>query len=282
MPLRTVSTIAVRGSEGKSHLQHVYKPAVVASSTAGGWVDASMSAGTPIYNAWVGGQLESTALIGEKNKSIFTGQSGSINYLNSALFQVRSAVVPAYVMVLDYLMFYPLIDLDSTDLQETVVFNTLPRYESGEGVMAMPVITLPSTAVTNLTVVYTNSLGVGGRTVTFRLLQGTTVGSISASPMASNVGSQSPFMPLAAGDRGVRSIESVQLAGGVGGFLCMVLVKPLATVVIPEINTCSEVSFVGMKNTLPKVYPGAFLQFIVKTQVAAASSWMAQLNFTQE
>jgi len=280
--IKRVEQLSVSTNAGNSHLQGVFKPVVTAASVAGGWVDASMSSGTPIYNAYVGGQLESTALTGQKNQSVFTGQSNQVRYLMSALFQTRSACVPAFVMIMDYLKFYPLVDLDSTDVQETSEIDSLPRYEDGAGVMIMPVVTLPSTTFTNCTISYTNSDGVPGRLTTFRLLAATTVGSVSASPASNVAGMDSPFVPLANGDRGVRSIETIQLAAGVGGFCCFVLVKPLATVVVPEINTCSEVSFIGNKNTLPKILPGAFINFAVKTQAVAASSWVAQLNFVGE
>jgi len=276
MPLRTVSQIAVNSDLGITHVSQVFKPAVPAATIAGGWVDTSMSSGTPKYNAYVGGQLDSTAFVGSRNNSINVGSKS--DYLLSAMFQTRSAVVPAYVMILDYLMFYPLADLDSTDIQETAVVDVLPRYQTGVGVQIMPVITLPSTGFTDCTIVYTNSAGVANRTTTFRLLQGTTVGSIAASAGLTG-GLDTPFVPLANGDSGVRSIESVVFATGVGGFACFVLVKPLATVVVPEINTCSEVSFVGNKFSLPRVFAGANLNFVIKTQVVAASSWLAQLTF---
>jgi hypothetical protein len=187
------------------------------------------------------------------------------------------------VLLLDYLLFYPLVDLDSTDTQAMIQSAALPRYTSGEGVHVIPVVTLASAASTDCTVVYTNHAGVSGRTTTFRLLAGTSAGCIAASSDTSGATSASaPFMPLASGDLGVRSIESVTLASGVGGFCCFVLVKPLASVVVPEQNTASEVSFVAQKSTLPRILDGAYLNFAVKTQVNAASSWMGQFTFVEE
>jgi hypothetical protein len=177
-------------------------------------------------------------------------------------------------------MFYPLVDLDSVDVQETTAAATLPRYTDGVGVQIMPVITLPSTAATACTIVYTNEKGVAGRTTTFSLLAGATTGSIAASAnLTGAAGSNAPFIPLASGDSGVRSIESVTMSAGVGGFACFVLVKPLVSISVPEINTCSELSFLADRFTLPRIQSGAFLNFIIKTNVSATSSWLGQFTF---
>lgn len=278
MALTKIADITSNILDGFSHTQHVYKPSVPAAGFAGGWIDTSMSAGIPIYNAYVAGQTESTALYGFQNKGVYLGNASDKRLLN-AMFQTRSAVVPATVLLLDYLMFYALCDLDSTDLQEMTVLDVLPRYTSGEGVMIMPVITLPSIAATTCTVIYTNSVGVSNRTSTFSLLQGSVTGSIVAcSDVSGTSTGNTPFVPLQSGDVGVRSIESVQFTAGVGGFVCFVLVKVLASVVIPEINTCSELSFISNKFSMPLIKSGAYLNFIIKQQVPASSIWMAQLQ----
>jgi hypothetical protein len=274
MPIRRVTQVAERDFEGKLALQHVFKPSVAASGVAGGWVDSSVSAGTPIYNAYVGSQLEATPFTGSGNRGIYMGFGD--RRLVTALFQCRSAVVPAYAALLDYLMFYPLVDLDSSDLQEMDNTATLPRYTGGDGVRIMPVITVASATEVDCTVVYTNAAGVTGRSVTFRLQQRSNVGAIAAgNGVASS--DNPPFVPLAQGCTGVRAIESVQLAAGAGGFASFVLVKPIAQVSIPELNTCSEVSYISDHFGLPTIYSGAYLNFIIKTQASAASSWIAQI-----
>lgn len=282
MPLSTVAEIATRQDAGRSFVSPVYKPTVAAAAFAGGWVDASMSAGTPIYNAYVGGQLEATPLFGAGNRGIYTGSIQG-QRLAQALFQTRSAVVPATVLLMDYLLFYPLVDLDSTDLQETTATGVLPRFATGAGVRIMPVVTTPSSSAALCTVVYTNEKGVLGRTVTFALLPGTITGNVIASGAnATNNDANNPFVPLAPGDAGVRSIQSITLASPVGGFASFVLVRPLSTIVVPEINTCSEIALTGMKFQIPPVPAGAYINFAIKTQAVATSSWLAQLTFVED
>jgi hypothetical protein len=99
----------------------------------------------------------------------------------------------------------------------------LTRYTSGEGVMAgIVVYTIIGTTISTVTISYTNSSGVSGRTSTATQMGG---------GFYREVGLLIPI-PLQAGDTGIRSIESVTLAattGTVGNFgVC--LYKPLAMI----------------------------------------------------
>jgi len=51
--------------------------------------------------------------------------------------------VPLTMVLCDYLMFYPQVDMDSLDPQPLVNDITLPRYESGEGVRMFLVAQYP-------------------------------------------------------------------------------------------------------------------------------------------
>jgi hypothetical protein len=71
----------------------------------------------------------------------------------------------------------------------------------------------------------------------------------------------SPFVPLANGDRGVRSVQSVQLAGGVGAFAVLVLVKPLFNLAMNELASTVEKNFLREQAALPRIYEGAYLNY---------------------
>ena len=85
-------------------------------------------------------------------------------------------------------------------------------------------------------------------------------------------GGMTPFLPLANGDKGVRSIESVTMGGSAGGFCAFTLVKPLAQTTIRETNTVSERSYIIQNPSLPQVKDGAYLNFIFTSGQAAGSS----------
>jgi hypothetical protein len=99
----------------------------------------------------------------------------------------------------------------------------LTRYTSGEGVMAgIVVYTIIGTTATTVTISYTNSSGVSGRTST-----ATTFGGSGFR----EVGVLLPI-PLQAGDTGVESIESVTVTAttGTAGNFGVCLYKPLAMI----------------------------------------------------
>jgi hypothetical protein len=229
------------------------------------YADMSMGAGTPRYNAYLGNQLESTQLIGSANVGINIGPSpsnGRKRYLSSWMLYTSSAtLVPAYYSLNDYLMFYPLVDGDNTSVQVLDNTVTLPRYADGVGVMGTIVCQNPMSATAACTVTYTNSDGVGGRVTTFGVLTTNIAGaSVSTSDTSGSGRSEAMLFPLANGDKGIRSIESIQFAGGpCGGFLCFVLVKPLACLQLQETGRATERIHIFDRMTLPEVKDGAYL-----------------------
>lgn len=105
----------------------------------------------------------------------------------------------------------------------------LPRYTNGEGVMVGLVCwgTIGSTATT-VTVSYTNQDGTPGQT--------TPAATFGAS--GNNAPTRLIALPLANGDRGVRSVESVTVAGSTGtaGNFGVVLFRPLSAIFLPMVE----------------------------------------------
>lgn len=104
----------------------------------------------------------------------------------------------------------------------------LTRYTSGVGVFAfLEVFSSVGVTATTFSVSYTNSAGVSGR-----VSPASTVGATGTNATGTFIP-----IPLQVGDVGVRSVESVTLAGATGtaGNIGIVLAKPLIT-----ISTCDE------------------------------------------
>jgi hypothetical protein len=280
MAFRGVKPLADALTEGWHYDSFFTKTSSPAPLAVDHWADLSMGAGTPKYNAYVGVQYESTPLFGAGNFGIYSG--GNIapktkHVKEICLGSSTTNCAPAMFELCDYLMFYPLIDCDSTDLQELDNVATLPRYSDGEGVKLMIVCTTPQSAVATITINYTNSQGVA-KTAT-RIFDAQNVGSIQARGQSG--GSQgSPFVALAEGDTGIRSIESVQLSAGAGGFVALVLVRPLVPVTLREQNTFTEIDYLFMRPCLRQVYDGAYLNFIYKGSVAGAVTLRGHITFT--
>lgn len=274
MPFKSVADIAAAYDNGRWHHQRVYRNTSQYASP-GLWTDQSMSGGTPKYNAYIGNQLESTALVGSGNNGIYTGPTpaaGMTKHVAKIEIGTMSTTVPVqHAELRDLLMFYPLIDGDSTDLQELVQVDSLPRYRDGAGVKATLVVT-GGAGYNNAsaTITYTNSAGVSGRTTSFYAWYGSTTN--VGVQLNSSLNSAMPFIPLAAGDTGIRSVESIQLASGTGLFFAMLLYKPLCNISMLESTTRAEIDFVNQRLSLPRVYDGAYLAFANMFNASASST----------
>lgn len=275
-----IATIA-KAFEFDGRYQYCFfnKPNIASPGVGGRIVDTSMASGQPKYNAYVGTQLTATQLIGSGNDGIFTGPAPETGYnkhlMTWGMRLVSPSTVCSYVLA-DYLLFYPLIDLDSTDLQEMDAAASLPRYTSGVGVRAFLVCSVQSTANATATMVYVDD-GDIQRTTTFRILTGTTNMLINGGGTSST----QHFIPLASGSKGIKSVVSIVLDAAAGGFGNLVLCRPLATHQNYELATHSEVSFVTDKLTIPKIENGAYLNILAQTMAAGAINLQGELLVVQ-
>lgn len=271
-----------RNAAQNIHWQYVYKPTVPAHGTAGFFIDLNQSSGTPKYNPFSGSALTATALVGEGNLGVYAGNflPGRSKHLLSCQFLQLTSTngPPDYVYVLDYLMFYSLIDTD--DPGEQVLDNpiTLPRYNDGRVVL---IVQSPLASTAPMTLSYTNQDGVAGRTVTANIIPGGAIGVVASGTGtgAGGAGQANPFFPLADGDSGVRSIESVTMASSGGGFVCAAIVKPLATVPIYEASVPSEKNHAIFGQYPPEIKEGACLNFVIQRGGTATGAYRGEMLF---
>lgn len=250
---------------------------------AGYWGDMSMGAGIPVYQAYVGGQYEATPVIGQKNQGINIGPAmvgDQKRYL--AQLSVMTPVItngpPMTLQLCDWLMFYPLIDGDSLDQQDMTNEFSLPRYTDGVGVRAFLVVTTPMTANGTTTINYTDTDDVD-QSITFAVLSSATVGSIAnCSSTAISNNARSPFIPIKG--KGIKKINSVTNLASMGGFLSLVLVRPITTVMIREGAVQTERCLISNFLTLPRIYDGAYLNWLALTSgTASPGTLRGQLDF---
>lgn len=272
-------------TEGKSYYSYLFKSAIASPGTAGRWVDCSQSTGTPKYNAYAGGATEATQLTGSGNAGIYSGANTlTPKYLARwQAYYTGTAPVPSYLKLLDYLLFYPLIDCD--DDTEQLLSNPvgLPRYTSGDGVQMMLVGSVAGVANATVTVTYTNSAGVAGRISQSTYIIPAATGVIcSNSAVGANTVSATPYLPLASGDKGVQSVQSVQFTTTAGGFCTLVLVKPLAGLQIYEASVPSEKTFGPEFLQMVEIKPGAYLNLIANQGAAQVGQLRCEFLFFNE
>lgn len=276
MAIRKFSDIGqLIGETGKFHYQYVYKQSTPNNLVAANFVDCGQSTGQPKFQPYAGAALVAQPLIGSANDGVYTGPSipGHAKHLVSWQSMINTGGTPSFAYLLDYLLFYPLIDGDDSDVQ--VMDNTLslPRYTDGAGVRLVIVATAPMTTGSLLTVTYTNQAGVSGRVSSYNCFaaQGVGVCATATGPSSLSNTQCTPFWPLADGDTGMRSIESVQFASPNGGFLAFLLVKPIAQKNILESGVPVEKVF-GVDNQVPpEIKSGAYLNFLIHRGGVGAS-----------
>jgi len=180
-----------------------------------------------------------------------------------ALVSTPTTAVPLPMILCDYLLYYPFVDMGTTDQQDMVVSETIPRYTTGAGVQIMAVEVAAQIGGQSFFVTYTNQDGTPGRvTSTVRCNTQTSTGTI-ISTAAATAGCAGPFLPLQGNDTGVRSIQSCTFLGADVGLIALVLVKPLATLGVYDIQAPSEKDFVtDNPTTLPRIYDDAYLNLI--------------------
>lgn len=137
----------------------------------------------------------------------------------------------------------------------------LPRNVSGDGVIAGLIIhVIIGTTATTFTVSYTNQAGVAGRTSIAQVIGGTT---------ARQPRHLVPI-PLQSGDTGVRSVESVTLAGTTGtiGNFGILLYKPIALFAVGNKTNdglADGLSAANMTGFLAEIPDDACLSLLVQT-----------------
>lgn len=263
MGFSSYSEMANAWNAGKNHQQHIHKTACPVLTGAGYWGDLSMAAGTPKYNAYVGNQYEFTPMIGGSNFGINTGMSGEkfVTRVSMGGSTTANSAFPASIIFADYVGFYPLVDMDSTDYQPFDNTASVPRYTSG--LRLMVVCTTPQTAATPTlgTIVYQNSAGV--ECVARFYVRACGVGQINnfANGIAGTSGS-SPFVTLGAGAMDCQKVLGVTMSNSAGGFAAFVLVKPLFEFNVLDSITPHEIDFPISKPPAISVADGAYLNMI--------------------
>jgi hypothetical protein len=193
-------------------------PAAVPCST---WTAASNSGSAPTTAA---------ACTSATTGALVQGDAGASTLVIAGCDLAAGWSVPAgaplagTVLVYDRLSHQGGLSGSTTGAQTTnLPTAALSRYTSGVGVwIALEVYTAVGPTVTTVTASYTNQAGTASHATT-------------AVPFGNHGPGRMIFLPLAAGDTGVRSVESVTLAASTltAGAFGVTLLRPLALVHIP-------------------------------------------------
>jgi hypothetical protein len=181
----------------------------------------------------------------------------------SNLQATNAGWTPSTLEVYDYLAFYPFLGMDS-GVQPLTTNITIPRYTQREGVQMMLIEQNSYVGGATVQVTYTNQDGVPGRVTPVVTLNSVTVTGTVATSNSAGVGMPGIYLPLQSGDSGVAYPTQIEVINGDVGVLCLVLVKPLASVAVYEVGTPSDWDMWETLGYLPEIRDDAYLNFIMK------------------
>ena len=206
--------------------------------------------------------------------------------INAGAMSIVGTAVPSVLMLCDFLLAYPLINANTAAVQTFTTTSTLPRYTSGAGVKAFVVatgtyassiVTLGGTAMTPLVISYTNQAGTTGQAMPYiNVVANNPVSVVAGTIIHSGapVNNYGPFLPLAAGDTGMRSVQSIQMAAsGTANTTCaLVLAKPLFSIPLTTAGLLAERDLMNQLPSMPQVYDGACLGWLYYAGAATAAN----------
>lgn len=191
-----------------------------------------------------------------------------------AAWSTAATGVPSVLQLVDVQCYWPGINMNLNTAQ-TLTGTPTPRYANGAGCRLFLAARATTGATAhNLAVSYTNQASVAGRSlpVTVAATASAIVPHIVHSGTAAN--NYGPFLPLASGDTGVKSVQSVQLsaASGSASTAVLVLAKPIAQIPLSIASLMTEKDFWNQLPSAPQIKDGACLGFILGTGAAVAAS----------
>lgn len=255
-----------------------------ASTGQGTWFDTTLSPGNPLPFYYASTPLIGAPIGQAANGGIVHNQPvaslGYKTYLKTLNVNVSASGggVNGVMILMDYLFYYPFIDTGITDPQTLDNTASLTRYTSGQGVsvMAVQLAGLLGTGNPTFRFTYINQSGVLQTSPTQTCGSGSIVGELATGNnnqiSTSTPNSNYPFLALAPGDTGIRSVQSVTFDTADIGLLAFVLVKPLEQIVARETGSAAERTPVIDFFDLPVIEDNAYLSFLVNTGLVGASA----------
>lgn len=224
------------------------------------------------YNVNISQTVTSQTITGTATPNgLYTGGnvSPSIkNVLNVSAYSGAATSAPAVLMLVDQVAMFTVSSVTTTGAQSFTGTQTLPRYATGAGLQAYIVPSVVMGAGTpTIRLNYTNAAGVSGRLTP---ASPSLPVSNNASPVGSIIysgtgaGKYGPFLPLAAGDTGISSIQSISLSATMtSGSLVVILAKPIFTLPLTTVGVASERDLVNQLPSMPRIFDGANLQWLM-------------------
>ena len=271
---------------GQSWVTGFRKAVPGSTTTTSAWADYSYFSGSPAANFYASAPLEASTIEASRGLYVPTVAPArqfvrNLKVMSAASGATSTANARQALILSDLLLYYPFIDTDAVGEEQAMVNAVaIPRYDGGQ------VIAVGQSAGASsgrFTFTYTNDAGVPGRVSQNHWTFTTGGGGLVVASSLVGTSSYHPFCHLQAGDKGVRSIESVTFTAGGGGLMALVIVKPLMTAHVTQecrttttgniesFGACDEFASV-ISQAPPRIIDGAVLGFFAAGHGGSISS----------
>lgn len=253
-----------------------------AAYTAGRWYETLSLGGYPPATAFPGTALTwqtCTDATGDGTTRFGIPHGGNVSALikhlsTMAAWTTAATGVPAVLQLVDVQGYYPGVNMNLATAQ-TLLGTPAHRYTDGAGCRLFLAARATTGATAhNLALSYTNSASVAARAlpVTVSCTASAIVPHIVHSGTAAN--NYGPFLPMASGDVGVKSVQTVTLsaASGTASTAALVLARPLASIPLSIAALMTEKDFWNQLPSAPQIKDGACLGFLLGSGAAIAAN----------
>lgn len=295
MAIQDINGLIAAINAGKTWRGDFFKLSGAAAHVAGNGYDLSQFGGNPFAGTYAGTALNAQVPDELSGWTLYHGGNVSAdikNVINACATAVGSNSAPGVLFLQDIALYYPGIDLKSTSLQTMVNGTALTRWTNGKGLKASIIVTTQSGGTPASTPVLSSFnyrdqddndgalTGVGTINFTAGAAGIPPVGKIvHAAPAANHPGL---WLPLNAGDSGIKRVNSMQLSTAYTGSTTttgvIVLSKTILSIPLGAVGSPSERNYLSM---MPKIPDGAALSFFYfpGAAVAANSVFQGNLDF---
>lgn len=265
--------------------------------TAGTWYLLSQTGGNPAASSILGTgtNLAFQQLLDTTATAAGIQHGGDVTsfktIVNASAFSAAATSMPAVFMLVDLQGFYPITTVTTTgaqSLNNTVLLPSRDRTGTANGV-GVQAFLVPSTVMgagtPTCTLTYTNAAGTASKTTPTSPALPTlnTTAPVTQIPYSgTGAGKYGPFIPLAAGDTGIRSVQSINFSATMtSGVMNLVLARPLLTLPMTTIGVACERDLLNQLPSLPRVYNGACLAWLMYAGAATPvnSAFYGHLDF---
>lgn len=267
MPFSSLDDLISEIGAGKSaRLEGFRTIQAGATSLAGRWHECFTAGGTGGSGTLTGtagvGVALNSATVGALPQPTVNVSTDTKHLLSMLGVTAASTAVPGILMLTDLLYLYPSCVVTGTPTTLNNGAARPTRHNNGAGVQASAIVaTAIGAATPTLTMTYTDQGGVSGTGAFTASANSLPVGSLFSGGTAAQLGA--PYMSLAAGDSGVRTLDSYTIGSGTTGTVSFVLHRPIAKVPLVAVNTAGERDFLAQMPSLPRIDDDACLAFLI-------------------